>query len=559
MDAVIVESIFLIGLGLSLYLGWNVFQSNGLGRQYFVLFSLGLSLWLFGTVAELQVQPGLVDTFFIQLHLIGIIITVVSLFLFSVRYSLGHSFSRLQIGLISVVPSINVIMIMLNPWLGLFWTGVSDFDSFGLHFSKLEFGTFLVLHSVYSYFLIVCVVMLFLWLVFKQRGKFGLQGFLLSIAVLLPFWSSLLYTLGMFEGLLIIDPTPLILTVTQSLFAIALVKSDFYSVIPGLHTLGWSYISDIIDVGVCITNLDGDIVESNDKFDTEFSEGKSWVNVSDVPILEVGEDELDGELVEYNREYYSVSRQELQDNQGQVVGFVFTVDNVTELMDYQQQVQVLNRFLRHNLRNSLSVVLLSVERFTTVDAKTQEGEELIDRNVNRITNNVNQLLSMSEATGTVQDSVRDSTIVSRDAKTLIESSIQRLSLDISNVEFEYDVPEGLEVSVTQNFEIAIEQVVKNSIDHSIDEENVVISFVAERIESENMCCLRIEDDGPGMQNDAIESFRHELLSEEEDQLKHGVGLGFGLAKWLAIQSDGDFRIDDSVENGAAVEFYLNCS
>lgn len=537
---------------LSLYIGWSVLQSGGLGHEYFFLFSVGISLWLLSTVVELQVTRGALDTLMIQLHLIGIILTTFSLFLFAVRYSTGYSFSPLQVGAIGLIPLVNCVMIVLNPMMGLFWTDVSEITEYGLHFSKLEFGVFLMVHSVYSYLLVSGAALLFLWLMFKRRGVFTVQGAILLTAIVIPFGSSLLYIVGAFPDMIVIDPTPVLLTGTQMLFAFAFFRTGFYSVVPGVQMLGWSHISDIVDSGICITDRKGQIVEYNKEFEKLFideCEGEPF-QVKDFSVLDSEE-----EFVEYNRNFYSVRREKLDDNRGNVVGSVFTVTDVTELVESRQQVRVLNRFLRHNLRNTLSIVLLGVDRFKLIETQSDEDEKLIDENVELIKDNVNQLLSASQAAKDVEKSLSgESEIIDRNLETLVKTSIDDLTADLSDVSISCNVPSDMEVSVTDNFEIAISQMLKNAIDHSVEDEPLSIEVSADSVGDQYR--LRIADDGPGMTDEAIESFRKELMSKEEDQLKHGIGLGFGIANWVATQSNGTFKIDDSVEDGSAVEFYL---
>lgn len=535
---------------LSVYVGWLVLGTEKLGSDYFFTFSVGLSLWLLGTVFELQFEPGMFDTVFIQIHLIGIIVSTFSMFLFAVRYSMGYSFSPLQIGLIGIVPLVNMVLIVLNPLLELFWSGIYEVNAYGLHFSKLEFGPFLFLHSVYSYSLVIGSAVLFTWLMFKRRRVFTVQGGLLLSVIGFPLIVSFAYTMGFLSNWIVIDPTPVLLAGTQLMFALIFFRTDFYSVTPGVQMLGWSHVSDVVDVGICITDQQGRIVEYNTQFEDAFVGSDEPEKVEDVGILE----ESGTEFIEHNRSFYSVRCDELEDNRGTPVGSVFTVNDVTDLLESQQQVRVLNRFMRHNLRNKLSAVLLSVERFGMVEAQSVGDQNRIDDNIDRIQRNLNQLLSMSEAAKDVESSVGDDQLWDRDLDSIVEEAIGRLSMDLDGVDISCDIPSELKVIATDNFEIAIEQMLENSISHSVGQDELSIDISVEVLGSE--CCLQISDDGPGMSDEAVESFRSELISSEVDQLNHGVGLGFGLANWLATQSNGKFRIDDSVEEGSKVEFYL---
>lgn len=553
---VLVSVIFLTALIVSSYVGFHTWKMDGLGSNLFAGFSLGVSLWLLGSWVELGVPQSALDTVMIQVHFLGIILTSVFLFLFSIRYASGYSLSNRQLGLLLIIPSIDFLMVLLNPWLNLFWTSTTQLSTEGLYFSKLEFGPFLVIHSIYSYALIIIAALVFVRLLFNRKKLFKLQAVPVIIAIIVPLAISMGYTLRLIP-MHSFDPTPLSLTVTQVLFLVALYYTNFYSVVPGIQRVGWHHISDVVDTGVCITDTEQTIVEYNTYFEKicdlpeEQIVGSTISEMCDSLTVK-----SDDQIIQHGREYFKISQETLMDNQENHIGFVYTFSNVTDEIESQQQIRVLNRFLRHNLRNTLSVVLLATERFSLVDVKSEEDAELIDDNIEMVKNSVDKLMSMSDAAKDVENAIQVSNTSCQSLKQIVQNSIQKVKeKNPSNAEFSVSV-DDVDVEAVQNFEIAIEQVLQNSLQHtSVDSLEIMITT---KEMTDETVTLQIEDNGRGISDEAKDSFETELEAESQDPLYHGTGLGFGIANWLAVKSNGEFNIRDS-DAGAVVDFVLNRS
>lgn len=540
-----------------MYIGIQTWKMDDIGSSLLSGVSLGASLWIIGSWGEILVKPSAIDTIMIQIHFLGIILTSVFLFLFAVRYATGYSLSRRQVGLLCVIPSVSFIMVLLNPWLHLFWSGIISIQGHGFHFSKLEFGPFLVLHSIYSYALITIAASLFIRLLFNRKKLFTSQAIPIIIAILVPLVVSVSYTLQLFP-IDLLDPTPLSLTITQVIFLSSLYYTDFYSVVPGIQRVGWEYVSNVIDVGVCITDTEKTVVEYNDQFDEMCDLAKNGLVGEHISNMsgEFSLNEQEEGRIKYGTNYYNVSREDLVDNRGKDIGFVYTFSNITKEIESQQQIRVLNRFLRHNLRNTLSVVLLATERFSEVNVESADDAEMVDDNIEMVKDAVNKLMSMSDAAKDVENAIQVSDTSGYDLKKIVDNAIKRVD-EQEDVDIEFSIcMDDVTVDVVQNFEIAIEQILQNSVQHT-SVSPLKLSITTEQV-TEDTVMLRISDNGSGIPDEARDSFETELDSTHQDPLYHGTGLGFGIANWLAIQSDGDFNINEDGD-GAVVEFILNRS
>ncbi|WP_410764473.1 sensor histidine kinase [Haloferax sp. DFSO60] len=229
---------------------------------------------------------------------------------------------------------------------------------------------------------------------------------------------------------------------------------------------------------------------------------------------------------------------------GDVEGFVAFFLDTTKQRRYQNAAEVLNRLLRHDLRNELNVVYGYTQQVATrIDDETALKElELVQNKV----------------LGLVQKSQR-----ARDLRKLLERSHDasnrpiRIDVVLKNrivdamVEFpdaEFIFEEFPEVQVVADDLLgnAIECVLENAVTHN-DKDEPTVEIEIEREPDEGRAIVRISDNGPGVpveQRDLI------FGREEFDQLHHGTGISLFFADNVISTYNGDIWVEDADDEGA---------
>ncbi|ELZ34099.1 pas domain s-box [Halogeometricum pallidum JCM 14848] len=209
---------------------------------------------------------------------------------------------------------------------------------------------------------------------------------------------------------------------------------------------------------------------------------------------------------------------------GELLGYTGIFIDLSERRRSEQTVNVLNRVLRHNVRNDANVVggVLSTVR----DAVPPEERELVDRAIRRVdrlleraetARDLHELLERSsavlapvdlgETVEAVVDGVGDGSVAAHAARADDE------------VAFHLDLPDvPLWVLADEALPRAVDAVVENAVEYNDAEEAMVwLSATA----TDAAVTLTVEDDGPG-----IDADRSEYLfgRTEESQLRHGQGL-----------------------------------
>ncbi len=207
----------------------------------------------------------------------------------------------------------------------------------------------------------------------------------------------------------------------------------------------------------------------------------------------------------------------------------------TDLTRQSTLTGVLDRVLRHNLRNEMSVIRGFTTELTEQTDDTSYAETIIDH--------VDDLIALSET--------------ARKLETIIASDAERTATDITDVvtrvaeavDTEYPsasitVSGDTEIiaAVRPSFEQAVEELIDNAAKHAGAAPTVTITVkqLSETAE------IVITDDGPGLDTQEIDV----LNRGAETPLTHGSGLGLWLAHWVVTSHDGE--IDATVTGDGTV-------
>ena len=236
---------------------------------------------------------------------------------------------------------------------------------------------------------------------------------------------------------------------------------------------------------------------------------------------------------------------------GRVCGFAIYTDLTADKRN-RSQVDVLNRVLRHNLRNTLTLVAGSLEGLlegVETDELDPETRQLVENT--RVGLEELRTLSReaSELYRTVELSVPDDAHV--DCVPLIRSVAGQFGREYPDAVISLDLPETLSVAATDRLEVALTSLVENAIEHN--DGDVARVWIEADVDTEKWCCITVADDGPGIP--PVE--RNVVTGETEiSDLDHGSGLGLWLVKWTVESFGGEIHFEDRSGGGSRVRLQL---
>jgi signal transduction histidine kinase len=215
------------------------------------------------------------------------------------------------------------------------------------------------------------------------------------------------------------------------------------------------------------------------------------------------------------------------------------------IREREQRLAVLNRVLRHNLQNDMSVILTYGEMLPELsEAELEDASNLIVSKGRGLVSHGHKARRVEEAMESAEEG-----LVDQDAVTLIEEALDDLRTEYPEATVKRDLPETLEVKAISSLRYAIESVSENALEHNDSDDPEIDVWT---VEKEGYVHLVIADNGPG-----IPEYEQQVLTDrEETDLEHGSGLGLFLAAWITEKSGGAISFDDSDEDGAIVTLTL---
>ena len=232
----------------------------------------------------------------------------------------------------------------------------------------------------------------------------------------------------------------------------------------------------------------------------------------------------------------------VEDERGDVTHFVGFQRDVTERARHERLISVLNRVLRHNLRNKTNVILGQASHLSeTLSGQTSEAAGTIQAAAT-------ELAALSETAHDLETAVNEQPAPEqRDVVPVVESAIEscREGLEAGTVQVE--TPSTARALVPARLDLAVTELLENALEHAGSDPAISV-----RVDTDETGDVRIAvgDDGPGL----AEHEQAILNRGSETPLEHGSGLGLSLVSWVTTSVGG--RVAADVDDGTTVTIYL---
>jgi len=227
-----------------------------------------------------------------------------------------------------------------------------------------------------------------------------------------------------------------------------------------------------------------------------------------------------------------------------IVGAQAMVRDATERRRREGLISVINRVLRHNVRNELSVI----NGYAEMLAADLDGDAA--SRANQIIETANRLLDLSESAREIEANRDQSPDVEPvDVVPIIDESVRQLRERYPDASVTVDSPDTAVAQALPRVETALWELLDNAAKHGGDHPSVEVEV--EVRDTDEQILITVADDGPGLPG----SERQVLATGAEEPLVHGQGLGLWLAYWLIGNLDGEIDIPE-YEQGTTVEVRL---
>jgi len=377
------------------------------------------------------------------------------------------------------------------------------------------------------------------YLLFRQNkndARFSLQQGLSLSAI--PIGSFLLWNLSTLE----ITATAMVAAfdagtiITCAGLAAARYRYGLFNSIPAVGTLGEEALIEQTDDLMFVVDADEQVIQSNriavEKLDTTRGELlKSEIGdivgdeIDEIAASETVALETSAGVRQYDSQLSAVT-----DLHGNRLGSVLSFRDVSDREVRQQRLSVLNRVLRHNLRNRMDIVKSHAEALpNNVDEHRSSIIAAADdvTALGRQAQQIDQFVSAQGSSSQV------------DLTQIVETVLDRIwSTDVTVTT---DMPETAMITTNQQAATsAIESPLENAVNYAASSVAVTITT------TDGGYCVVISDDGPGIPVAELNA----LDRGTEDPLNHTNGLGLWQLKWAVMTLNGDVSFE--TDNGTTV-------
>lgn len=214
---------------------------------------------------------------------------------------------------------------------------------------------------------------------------------------------------------------------------------------------------------------------------------------------------------------------------------------ITHAEQLSEQLSVLNRVLRHDIRNEANVIQGRSESI--------EDTEIAD-DVAIIQDKADNLVALGEHARLIERLLHSEFEQDQmDFSHVLETELAKLERNGTSVTIETSSPDDMRVRAHPMIDAAVRNILDNAVRHNdSDDPRIEVCCHPETAEGRRYLVVRIADNGPGIPEREIEV----LERGYETPLEHTSGLGLWLINWLISESDGEIWFEANEPRGSVV-------
>jgi signal transduction histidine kinase len=501
----------------------------------------GQTWWSVCTLFRVSSGATGAELFWTRVGWVGVVVVPVAWVSFALEYTGRDQYlTRRYVALLSTVPVVTVLLAFTPEYHDLLVIRQTTPGPGGRAVID-QGGVWFVLIAAYTYVLGVVGVVPILGMLWSTASTFRGQSTTLLLGAFTPLVTSILFNLGAF-GDPTVDPTPIAFAVSGVAYLGAISRFELFGKSPAPNWRARQFLFDNIQEGAVVVDRHDVVVEMNEAcaeiLDTTLEETLGEPAADVLPSYESfpAADEESTNLTvgdETASQSYDVTVTEITDRQQNLLGKSYTLHDITQYLQQQQRLKVLNRALRHNIRTETNIIHGYADRTDATAA------EIIKRRAMRIVEVGEKGRDAIELFDAATEEPQPESL-----SYLLEGAIQRSRETYPDVQFSLTGPDT-DVPVPSVASAVLRNVIENAAEHNTgDSERVDVSATVDG----DAVTVHVVDDGPG-----IEAYELDVLeSGTETALQHGSGLGLWVVKWGVEVIGGSVRFESREPTGTRV-------
>ncbi len=341
--------------------------------------------------------------------------------------------------------------------------------------------------------------------------------------------------------------------VSAGAVAFAVTRGGIFDAAPAAGTLGPQTVLSELEDAVLAIDQEERIVQANPAARRRFGledgavTGQPIESALGVDMAELRSPEPIELGVDGGTRQFEASVSPVTDRWGRQPGEAVVLTDVTRQQVRSQRLSVLNRVLRHNLRNEMNHIIGRAELIAAEDSEYEETAEIILSSADDLVKTSERAREVEEVMSGAPD-LESPTPVARVAQLVVADYAE----DYPDASLSVDIDEALTVTADRTILTRVlENLVENALVHN-DAPTPVVTVSARIVEGGEAVRLSVADNGPGIP----EQERSVIESGSENPLEHGSGLGLWAVKWGVVRLGGELTFADNEPEGTVVSLRL---
>ena len=527
----------VVSLGFITYL-WA--YRNRLGGRFFIATIGCEALWALSYGAALFVfDPALRYAFevpiWVAINFIGVFFLA-----FALEYTGRSELLRSKaMGAVVGLQIVHTLVVVTNPIHGIAWTGYRIDPVFGLATVTYAHQPWLFVNAAGFIAMIGVASFLLADTVFSYGPLYRTQAAAIAISPIFPGLPFLLW-LAEVGSTPPLNLTPLLFPIHLAFDMYAFFSRDMFEMVPAARRIADRAAIDNLGTAVVIVDTGERIIERNDEAARVLGlpAGTALGGQLSEYAPDVNPTESGGTVtrtVDGQERTYAVTTAPLEAAGGTSVGNSIVFQDITAERRREQRLAVLNRVLRHNLRNDLNVVqgYLDIATDRVDDADLRGMLETATRKTAGVIELGEKARSIENAMG---DGAGGTTPVA--VRPFLDDICEDLTAG-ADAEIRIEVPTERSVHTDPSIlAVVLENLIENAVEHADTDAPVVAVRVGT---AGSDVAIEVEDNGPGVPDHELDV----LDATEETALEHGSGLGLWIVKWGVASLGGTVEFDVS--------------
>ncbi|SDW52353.1 PAS domain S-box-containing protein [Haloarcula vallismortis] len=554
----------LLSAAVSLLIaGVGVYYRDCTGSRSLAFLMLAIAWWSVMSLVELGAADLATKRLALKLMYPAIGAVPVAWLLFTIQYT-GQTRlpTRKELGGILLGPALMISLAWTNQYHGLFWSSMELAFSGSLVVLVTERGPAFWAWTAYAYTVMAVGTGLILKLALLSGRVYRTQALGLSLAALLPWSGNVLYLTGVSS---VFDLTKIGFVFTGVLLGGAVFRRQLLQIIPAAREIARDEIVASMQEAVIVVDERDVVIDLNPQAKAIIgTSGAAWIGrpLGDVlpSLMDLRDSPTDdspdrAEItvpVDGEERAYEVRQTPLYRGYGTVTGQLITLTDVTERKQREQRIErqrqrleVVNRVLRHDIRNDMQVILGTTENLL----KSQQAQPQLKR----IKRKGEDIVTLSEKARDLERFVGDGAVETTtvDLSAVVADVIADLERTYPDAEFRVERPDRATVSAVDLIDSALRNVLENAAEHN-DQSVPEVSVTVTGPTADGKVTVAVADNGPGLPDREQEV----IETGTETALKHSNGLGLWIAYWTITTSGGTITFAENTPRGSVITIRL---